>query len=101
MTKYVLRPKAVEDMTSIWDYTIEMWGREQAERYVRMLDRTFSELVVNPNLGRSCDFIRQGYRKYRVGRHLVFYRTFEGDIEVVRVLHQSMNFRAILKNSLT
>ncbi len=63
-------------MTSIWDYTIEKWGIEQAERYVRMLDRAFAELGSNSALEQESDFIRQGYRKHRVGQHVVFYPFF-------------------------
>ena len=32
MANFVLRPKAVEDLEGIWNYTVETWGEEQAER---------------------------------------------------------------------
>jgi toxin ParE1/3/4 len=64
MARVFLRPKAVDDLTGIWDYTVETWGIEQAERYVRLVNRSFEELAGNPGLGRTCDALREGYRKH-------------------------------------
>ena len=72
----------------IWAYTVEIWDKDQAERYLRMLNIGFVDLTLNPTLGRSCDTVREGYRKFRVGRHVIFYRVIEQRIDVVRVLHQ-------------
>ena len=33
-----LRPKARSDLDGIWDYTMETWRYEQAERYVRSFE---------------------------------------------------------------
>lgn len=37
MSQVVLSPKAKSDLSEIWDYTLEQWGVEQAEKYVREL----------------------------------------------------------------
>jgi toxin ParE1/3/4 len=92
MGKFFLRPKAVADLESIWDYTVDTWDAQQAERYLRMLNRAFTDLAENPSLGRSADFIRRGYRRHLAGRHVVFYRVIDTGIDVVRVLHQKMDF---------
>lgn len=34
MADFVLRPKAVADLESIWEYTVKTWGEEQAETYL-------------------------------------------------------------------
>ena len=42
---------------------------------------------------RSADDIRRGYFKLVVGSHVIFYRKGASDvIEVVRILHQQMDF---------
>lgn len=41
--------------------------------------------------GRPCDAIRKGYRKRSVGRHVIFYRTVNGGVDVVRILHEQMD----------
>ena len=37
MSKYELTNKAVEDLTGIWEYTIEKWSEQQADRYYNLL----------------------------------------------------------------
>ena len=37
--------------------------------------------------------VRLGYVKYLVGSHIVFFRTTSDGIEVVRILHASMDFK--------
>jgi toxin ParE1/3/4 len=44
-----------------------------------------------PSLGRACDDIRQGCRRYAEGSHTIFYREVGGDIEIVRILHGRMD----------
>ncbi len=92
MTRYVLRPRAQRDIEEIWDYTAATWSIDQAEIYFRRIQRTLAMLADDPRLGRPCDDIRAGYRKFRVGSHFVFYRVIEDGIDVVRVLHQAMDF---------
>jgi plasmid stabilization system protein ParE len=43
-------------------------------------------------LGKPCDEIRPGYRKFPQGSHLIFYRNgSDGVIEIIRILHGSMD----------
>jgi len=37
MTKYFFSNKAIEDLSAIWNYTIETWSEEQADKYYNML----------------------------------------------------------------
>ena len=36
--------------------------------------------------------VRAGYHKYRAGSHFLFYRVTSGGVEVVRILHERMDF---------
>jgi len=79
-------------MCSIGQYTQRKWGRQQRNLYLSQLDQTFHTLAKNPAIGRSCDDIRQGYRVYNAGKHLIFYRQYNSDcIQIVRILHERMN----------
>ena len=91
MPAYRLTNKALEDLRSIARYTEQTWGREQRNQYLSKLDASFLMLVHEPELGRACDEIRQGYRKHHVGRHLIFYRILASRIEIIRILHDSMD----------
>lgn len=92
MTGFVLTPRARADLEDIWDYTQAQWNAAQAECYLRGIERAIKSLARNPRLGRSCDEIRAGYFKFHTGSHVLFYRRKLGKIEVVRILHQRMDF---------
>ncbi|MCA3249937.1 MAG: type II toxin-antitoxin system RelE/ParE family toxin [Holosporaceae bacterium] len=91
MGVFRLTQLAIADLQSIGRYTQATWGREQRNRYLRKLDQAFQLLLQEPHLGRACDHVRVGYRKHLVGRHLIFYREIQNDIEIVRILHHSMD----------
>lgn len=92
MNRYVLSPAARADLEEIWDYTCWRWDDDQAEEYVREIQRAIERVVDNPMIGRACDELRPGYRKHAVGSHMLYYRIVSGDvINVVRILHQRMD----------
>jgi len=89
---FYLTKKAKADLKDIARYTRETWGREQRNVYLKKIDDIFHQLSNNPAQGRNCDHIREGYRKYGIGKHYIFYRTIAPDqIEIVRILHGSMD----------
>jgi toxin ParE1/3/4 len=91
-SRYVLSPAAQADLEQIWDYTHDRWGADQAEAYLRELQRAVERAATNPRIGRACDEIRPGYRKLAAGSHTLFYRvTADEVIDVIRVLHQRMD----------
>ena len=90
---YVLSPAAKADIDGIWIDTAQRWSVDQAETYVRQLARTFDTLASHPSMGPACPEIRAGYRKYPSGSHVVFYKLIEGGVDVVRILHERMDFR--------
>jgi toxin ParE1/3/4 len=92
MSRFVLSPRARADLDGIWSYTAQRWGVDQAERYLRRIADAVDLVAETPALGRNCDYIRQGYQKYPVGSHVLFYRQVEDAVDVVRILHQNMDF---------
>ena len=91
MPQFRLTAKAVEDMKAIGRFTERKWGREQRNRYLAMLDSSFDTITHQPAIGTACDYVRTGYRKYHVGRHLIFYRQKNEGVEIIRILHDSMD----------
>jgi len=79
MPRFVLTEAALADLKSIGRYTADTWGREQRNRYLALLDASMNDLADNPRLGRDCGEIRAGYRRYRVGKHILFYRQIDPD----------------------
>ena len=87
-----LSRKAKADLKVIAKYTEKAWGRAQRNTYLEKIDRSFHDLANRPDKGQNCDGVRQGYRKYRIGKHIIYYRMTEPKhIEIVRVLHGSMD----------
>ena len=91
MPTFRLTAKARADLVSIGRYTEDVWGREQRNKYLAELDECFHTLAAKPNMGRTCDDISKGYHKYHIGRHLIFYRHADKDIEIIRILHDRMD----------
>ena len=96
MADFALRPKARADLDSIWDYTVETWGRDQAKTYLRALNRTFKTLAKRPELGRIYNEVYEGLRVYPSGKHLIFYFASDRGVDIVRVLHERMDIPAHL-----
>ena len=64
----------------------------QAETYIRQLWKDVAAVGHDPALGRECTHVRPGYRKHASGWHVLFYRRGADGVEVVRVLHQRMDY---------
>jgi toxin ParE1/3/4 len=94
----VLSPAAQSDLEQIWDYTCERWSDDQAEMYVREIQRAIELVADNPLIGRSCDEVRAGYRRHAAGSHTLYYRVgASGDlVDVVRILHKHMDVERYL-----
>jgi toxin ParE1/3/4 len=92
MSHFVLSARAWDDLDGIWTYTARRWGPDQAERYLRQIAEAVELIAETPGLGRNCDHVREGYRKYPVGSHVLFYRAIDDGVDVVRILHQRMDF---------
>jgi len=96
VAEYWLRPKAQSDIDDIWDYTVKTWGVEQARSYLTGLRQVCTQLAENPELGLCRDELHRGLRVYPSGKHLVFYLTRTEGIDIVRILHESMDSRRLI-----
>lgn len=85
-----LRPSAEKDLEAIFEYTFDTWGWVQAESYQTLLFRAFSQLLDNPKLGSLSEHNERQYRRWKSGKHVIFYRETSTGIAVIRVLHERM-----------
>lgn len=91
MTGYRLSPAAQQDLSAIWDYTQERWDATQAEIYIFEMRAAIERIAADPHRGRTCSDIREGYRRYSIGSHLIFYVVGADSVDVIRILHQRMD----------
>jgi toxin ParE1/3/4 len=89
---FVLTPRAQADLDEIWDYTADRWGLDQAETYTRQLWKDIAIVADRPSSGRECTEVRRGYRMYPSGSHVLFYRHAADGIDIVRILHERMDY---------
>jgi toxin ParE1/3/4 len=98
MVRYRFTNKAVEDLTNIWNYTLNEWSENQADIYYRMLIETCEKAAINPNLGRDYSNITEFLFGIKSGRHIIFYQKVEeNQIEIIRILHEQMDIKNRLK----
>ena len=69
MAKYKISPKAINDLSDIWEYTFSQWSKSQADIYHNLLIKQIEVLASNPLHGIARDFIRKGYRSFPVKSH--------------------------------
>jgi toxin ParE1/3/4 len=91
MAEYRLAPAAERDLETIWAYTRQQWGLEQANRYIDILTLAFAELARSPQMAPACDHIRPSYRRRSVERHMIYFRITDYGIAIIRILHDRMD----------
>ena len=95
--KYKLSKLALKDIDGIWEYTLQQWSRQQANKYYKEIFKEIELLSANPELGKSISEVIEGFRLRRIKSHIIIYEILEASISVERVLHRSMDIDAILK----
>lgn len=97
MSGYRLSPAAQADLDGIWDYSTQQWGEEQAVRYIYAIRDRLEGLASGLIPPRSALEIRAGYFKCAAGVHMIYFvRSANGKLDVIRILHQSMDATARL-----
>ena len=94
ITGYSLRQQAQDDLESIWLYSYQEWGAEQADKYIRSLLSRFTWLSENPQLGKQRTEVKPGYYCFPEGMHLIFYKITQDGIDIIGIPHQSVDFIA-------
>jgi len=113
MRRLHISDSAIEDLRSISDYTWDTHGPDIHERYIGLLQTALSDLGEDPDrLGvresvpgfiayhlkhSKRTALAKGFR-IDTPRHVVFFRVpSDGVVEIVRILHDSMDWRRHLK----
>ena len=96
MRPFKLTVLAKADLKDIALFTQRKWGRDQRNIYLKQFDDSFWMLAANPDIGKHCDEIKGGYRKFPQGSHVIFYKQIGSqEIQIVRVLHKSMDVNPV------
>ena len=94
MAKYRLTNKAVEDLSKIWEYTVEVWSENQADKYYFELLEDCQLVSDNKSIARKYGEILEDVYGYNSGQHVIFFRIIsENEIEIIRFLHSRMDLK--------
>ena len=95
MAKLRFTNKAVEDLTSIWNYTFKTWSERQADEYYEMLISACRRILVSSLVpARLYTEISPDLYGVKAGYHLIFFKTItDGDVLIVRILHERMDIK--------
>jgi toxin ParE1/3/4 len=94
MAKVIRSPEAAEDLLEIWQYIADE-NEAAADKLLNEIDAASKMLARNPKAGRERPDLAHKLRSFPVGRYVLFYRSIDDGVEIVRVLHGSRDIDSI------
>lgn len=91
--KLAITEAALADLRSIRLYTLENWGPEQEEAYLRQVWNRFEVIRTAPGSHRLREDLFPGCRLASEGRHVILFQAGPETLTIVRVLHAAMDFK--------
>ena len=86
MSRVAFTEYAEADLTEIWLYIAED-NPEAADRFIdRIYDTCHKTLGPSPESGRARPELADSLRSFPVGNYVIFYRSSERGVEIIRVL---------------
>jgi toxin ParE1/3/4 len=92
----VVSQAAKVDLREIRIFSRKKWGRERAAAYIELIITRFAWLMQNARRGARADHLISGLRRVNVRRHAILYFDHADTVEILRILHQQMDFAAQL-----
>ena len=90
MASYILSLEAAKSIAEIDSYTAYQFGPKQAIRYLENLLECLEFIAEDPQRGLHRPELNTHYYSYFAGSHSIYYRIVSEQIQVVDILHQSM-----------
>lgn len=86
MNRLIFTPAARGDLRSIWLYSYENWGCDQADAYTDAIEAACQSLAHGTSAWRRVEG-RDSYCKRVVRSHVIYVRDLADRVEVIRILH--------------
>ncbi len=87
MPRFIVAPRAREDIKKIGRYTRDRWGIKQRDKYLFGMEQRFQWLADNPTIGSNRNEIKAGYRSFLYEKHTVFYTVAtNGDVNIIGIV---------------
>ncbi len=98
MRRAELRPAARDDLIKIWESGAERWGEDAADRYIRDLVAELGKAASAPLRGSERNWVVPGLCKWNVRNHHAYFLVIEIGIDVIRILHPSMDVQSAISS---
>lgn len=88
-----VEPANIKKLTGsikIWLYTFRQWSLEQADDYHNSIIAAVEGLAAGRKIWQRTD-VREGYWKYKVGLHVIYFQCSNEFLDVIRILHGRMD----------
>lgn len=96
--QYVITQKAIQDLDDILDYFLSR-NIDAGERFIKEFNKKCKYLAQFPNIGRSYANIDLTLRGIPVNGYIIFYRVFEDNLVIVRVISGYRDLKSIFTNA--
>ena len=90
MSRISLTGDARQDLKWIYDFIADD-NIAAAHKQIRRLQERWRVLLDQPRIGTKRDDIRQDMRSITEGNYAIFYLVLDSGIQIIRVLHTSMD----------
>lgn len=90
MLVFRLTPDAQDDLIEIRRYTLQQWGAEQSQKYLREIRNTIGLLAETPALGKLRPEVGANVHSFPQGSHIIYYVVHNQQMVVFGVLHKRM-----------
>ena len=90
MAKYILSVEAQKSLLNIKIFSIKNFGNKTTKNHLQNIANRMQILAEEPTLGSIREDLKVGYHSYFVGSHTIYYKVKPTHIEIIDVLHQSM-----------
>jgi plasmid stabilization system protein ParE len=96
MKRFVLTPRAKQDVNDIWEYIADD-SIEAADRVLDALDNAMVKLAKSPGIGHWREELTdKRHRFFLVYSYLIVYRHETKPLQIIRVLHAARDVQSIL-----
>ena len=84
------------DLKKMWKDGYKKWGEAQADAYFDLMSVTIDRFADYPEMGRTREEIRAGYRAFPVRQHIIFYTLEDNLVMIQRVLPSEMEYEQLV-----
>lgn len=86
MADYRLSNEAKEDLIRIYQFGVEMFGIDQADKYFDSFFKYFDIISQQPYAFESIDYAKSGYRRCACGSDSIYCRIENSTVEIMAII---------------